>query len=293
MTEGKKTRSHAFFHTRLLSILSVSMVLVIVGSLGLVEIVGMVIKDKVQEQISFNLLLDEDSTPEQDSLLCRKIKSEPFVSDMRYISKAEAAKALEDELGENPVQVLGYNPLQAEIQIHLKSEYAHPDSLGKIDEKIRIWNGVENLSYRQELFDVVHQNMVKVQYFLIAVTILLLIISFIQINNTTRLLIYGKRFQIRTLSLVGATPGFIRKPFVLKSMLDGVWSAILACLIIYGALSALKEWLFPDIYDYLPDIYLVELAGCLLLISVIVSALTSFMAARRYIRMDGSKMHLI
>lgn len=269
------------------------MVLVIIGGLGLVQIVGMVVKSQVQEQISFNLLIDDESTPQQDSLLCRNIASEPFVQDMRYISKAEAARELEDELGENPVQVLGYNPLQAEIQIHLKSEYTHPDSLKMIDRKIRAWNGVESLSYRQELFDVVHQNMVKVQYFLIALTFLLLIISYIQINNTTRLLIYGKRFHIRTLSLVGASPCFIRRPFIWHSMLDGVWAALLACGIIYGALYALKVWLFPDIFEYLPDVYLLELAGVLFFISVLLSAVTSFMASRRYIRMDGSKMHLI
>lgn len=293
MTKHKKTRSKAFYHTHLLCIISIAIVLFIVGCLGLAEIAGNAIRKEVEEQIAFNILLKEGNSDEENKALCTKMEREPFVQRIRYISANEVAEELGKELGEDPVMVLGYNPLQPQMQVYVKSEYAHPDSLPIVDTKIRAWDSVERLSYRQDLFHTVHTKIKATERILLILAIVLLIISFIQINNTTRLLIYSKRYQIRTLSLVGASAAFIRRPFVWHSVFDGLFGATLACLLLLAAIFALDKYQLPMLWNYLPLRDLGMLAVTLLMIGSLVSAFTAYRAARRYVRMDGSKMYLI
>lgn len=293
MTKQRKTRSKVFYHTRLLCIVSIAMVLLILGVLALIEIAGDSLGRKVEEQISFNLLLKEGSTEEENKALYEQLTKEDFTQEVRYISAANALEEIKKELGEDPVLLLGYNPLQAQMQVHIKSAYTSRDSLPIIDAKIRSLNGVESLSYRQDLLEIVQGKIKIAKQVLLILAIALLVISFIQINNTTRLLIYGKRYHIRTLSLVGASAGFIRRPFVWQGLLDGFLAAVLADILLFAVLWALWSYQVPDLWDYLPVNRLLIGAAALVGVGSLISAFTAYRSARRYIRIDGSKMHLI
>ena len=126
----------------------------------------------------------------------------PFIKSTEYISKEQAAKELEEELGENPETFLGFNPLQASIEVKLHSEYANPDSL-QVIEKIRNYTSVSELLYRKDMMEMVHNNMKRLGLILLTLAAVLMIISFVLISNTIRLLIYSKRFLIHTMKLVG------------------------------------------------------------------------------------------
>jgi len=295
MSQKNKKRSSAFFHSRFLAIMSIAVVLFLLGTIGIIEFVGRGIGNSVREDLSFNLLLSSDMDETQAQELQRQIAATPFVKDVSYISADQALEEMKKELGEDdPAKVLGYNPLQAEMCVHLKAQYTHPDSLKTIDSAIRTWNGVDNLEYRADMFDIVHRNTRRIGLVLLALSALLLLISYIQINNTTRLLIYSKRFSIRTMTLVGATPRFIRKPFVRYSMLNGLVAALLAILLLGIALYATDEYAFNrSLRPFLTMENLLTIAGGMLLVGILISAFSARAATNKYIRMDGGKMHLV
>lgn len=295
MSHKKNKHTSTFFHSRFLAIMSISVVLFLLGAIGVVEFMGQEIGKAVREDLSFNLLLSPDLDEAQTKALEQRISAAPFVKDVFYISADQALEEMKKELGDDdPMQMLGYNPLQPEILVHLKSQYTHPDSLHTIDSAIRGWNGVDNLEYRADMFESVHQNTRHIGIILLAFSVLLLLISYIQISNTTRLLIYSKRFTIRTMTLVGATPRFIRRPFVRYSLINGVIATFLA-LIFLGLLLfvADKYALNGALFTYLGVESLLIIAGGMFLVGILISALSARAATNKYIRMDGGKMHLI
>ena len=148
----------------------------------------------------------------------------PYIKSTEYISKEQAVKELEEELGENPETFLGFNPLQASIEVKLHSEYANVDSLQLIEKKIKKYTSVSDLLYRKDMMQMVNDNVKRVSLILLTLAVMLMAISFVLISNTIRLLIYSKRFLIHTMKLVGATPGFIRRPFVRYNVVSGIFA---------------------------------------------------------------------
>ncbi len=275
--------------------MSIAVVLFLLGVIGVIESIGKGLGTAVREDLSFNLLLSSDLDETRTRALEQQIAAAPFVKDVTYISADQALDEMRKELGEDdPVKMLGYNPLQPEISVHLKAQYTHPDSLQAIDSVIRSWEGVDNLQYRADMFDIVHQHARRIGIILLALAAVLLLISYIQISNTTRLLIYSKRFSIRTMTVVGATPRFIRRPFVRYSMVNGLVAALLAILLLAGALYATDEYAFAgSLRTYLTVERLSIVAGGMLLVGILISALSARAATNKYIRMDGGKMHLV
>lgn len=293
MKSRRKPRRASFFHTRLLSIVSIALALFILGGIALVQIAGWQIEKKVKEQISFTLLLPVPNTADENTTICNEIAAKPYVKEVRYISPEQAAKELESELGENPTEVLGYNPLQAMVEVNLQSDYANPDSLKMVENEMKPYNENVGLNYRADLLKQVQENMITWQYILWILAAALLVFSFIQINNTTRLVIYGKRLQIRTMSLVGATSGFIQRPIIGQSMADGFMGALVSILMWAGVFPLCEFYLLPDILTYFDWIQVAIAAAAILLIGAGISAITSWRATRRYIRMDKGKIYLI
>ena len=205
----------------------------------------------------------------------------PFIKSTEYISKEQAAKELEEELGENPEIFLGFNPLQASIEVKLHSEYANPDSLQVIEKKIRNYT---ELLYRKDMMEIVHNNMKRLGLILLTLAAVLMIISFVLISNTIRLLIYSKRFLIHTMKLVGATSGVIRRPFVKYNIVSGIFASILAILMLTGALYYLQNELkgFIQILD-MQTLLLVYVA--VFALGIVLSVIATIFAVNKYLRM--------
>ena len=216
----------------------------------------------------------------------------PFIKSTEYISKEQAAKELEEELGENPEIFLGFNPLQASIEVKLHSEYANPDSLQVIEKKIRNYTSVSELLYRKDMMEIVHNNMKRLGLILLTLAAVLMIISFVLISNTIRLLIYSKRFLIHTMKLVGATSGFIRRPFVKYNIVSGIFASILAILMLTGALYYLQNELkgFIQILD-MQTLLLVYVA--VFALGIVLSVIATIFAVNKYLRMGVDKLYYI
>ncbi len=280
--EKKRIRSaHA---TTVLSIATVLFLLCIQGlMLGYTHKVS----DYVKENIGFTLMI-KDYTREQDIMdLKAIIDRSPFVRSSRYISKAEAAKELQDDLGQDFVSFLGYNPLLPSIEIHLKADYATQDSISKFEEELTRYHIVKEMFYQPDLIRLVNDNVAKISFWLGVISLFILILAVYLLNNTMRLLIYSKRFTINTMQLVGATASFIRRPFLRNSMLQGLAGAVIAIVVTTLGLVALHHKV-PEIinmhdWGMIARVFLLVLA-----VGLTFTLVSAWFSVNKYLRMRNS-----
>ena len=287
MAEGKKVSSVSFFNSRLTSIISISLVLFLLGLVFLIGLLGNKLSVYVKENISFSIVLKDNQKEAQKTL-----DALPYIKSTEYISKEQAVKELEEELGENPETFLGFNPLQASIEVKLHSEYANVDSLQLIEKKIKKYTSVSDLLYRKDMMQMVNDNVKRVSLILLTLAVMLMAISFVLISNTIRLLIYSKRFLIHTMKLVGATPGFIRRPFVRYNVVSGIFASIFAILMLTGALYYLQNELsgFVQLLDI--KVLIIVYAGVLIM-GILLSVTATVFAVNKYLRMGVDKLYYI
>lgn len=209
-----------------------------------------------------------------------------------FISSDSAANILKDELGEDFVNFLGYNPLLPTIQIKLNPEYANNDSLAVIQNNLSQNNLVKEAYYQKDLVSIVNSNLRKISIILLIFTGLLLLISIALINSSIRLSVYSKRFLIRTMQLVGAKHRFIRKPFVLNGILNGIVSAIIALGLLVAAIY-FAEQKFPAFAKLQENVLIsyVYLFFGIIMLGIIISWLSTTMAIRKYLRIRTDRLY--
>ena len=292
MAEKYKVRSVTFFHSRLTSVISIALVLFLLGLICLMGLLGNKLSVYVKENITFSIVLKDNQREADIKKMQKKLDALPFIKSTEYISKEQAVKELEEELGENPETFLGFNPLKASIEVRLRSDYANPDSLPKIEHYIKQYTSVSDLLYRKDMMEMVHNNMQRIGLILLVLAVMLMAISFVLIGNTIRLLIYSKRFLIHTMKLVGATPGFIRRPFVYYNMVSGVIASLLAIGMLSGFLYYLQSELtgFIQILDMKTLLVVFVLV---LILGILLSAVATIIAVNKYLRMNIDRLYYI
>jgi len=289
MAEGKKVSSVSFFNSRLTSIISISLVLFLLGLVFLIGLLGNKLSVYVKENISFSIVLKDNQKEADIKKMQKTLDALPYIKSTEYISKEQAVKEL---VGENPETFLGFNPLQASIEVKLHSEYANADSLQLIEKKIKKYTSVSDLLYRKDMMQMVNDNVKRVSLILLTLAVMLMAISFVLISNTIRLLIYSKRFLIHTMKLVGATPGFIRRPFVRYNVVSGIFASIFAILMLTGALYYLQNELsgFVQLLDI--KVLIIVYAGVLIM-GILLSVTATVFAVNKYLRMGVDKLYYI
>lgn len=292
MTENKKIKSTSFFNSRLTSMFSVALVLFLLGSIFLLARIGDTLSSYVKESISFSIVLKENAKQADIDRLQKRLAKEDFVKSTLFISKEQAAKELEAEIGENPETFLGFNPLSSTIEIKLNSEYANPDSLAVIEKQIKTDTQIEDLLYRKDMMQIVNENVKRVGIILLGLAAILSIISFALINNTIRLHIYSKRFLIHTMKLVGATPGFIRRPFIRQNLANGFMAGLLALAMLAGALYYANIEI-PGLQGVLTPELLIETAIIVIGAGMLLTTIATWCAVNKYIKMKFDKLYYI
>jgi cell division transport system permease protein len=246
----------------------------------------------VKENITLSAILIEDLSDRKIWMIRDELESQPYVRSTEYISKEQASLEMQRELGENPETFLGFNPFHASIEIRLKSEYTHPDSLSFIEKRVSSEAGISNVLYRKDMMQTVNRNIRRVGVVLFGLFIVLIAISFVLINNTIMLLIYSKRFLIYTMRLVGATPAFIRRPFIRHNIISGFISGVMAILMLIGTQYYVKREFF-GFEDVLDGYTLWVIYGMVLVSGILLSVIAVCFAVNRYLRMARGKLHYI
>ena len=293
MSESKSGRHITFFNARLTSTISISLVLFILGIVVLIGILATRLSMYVKENMGFSIVLKENVKESQVKKLQKKLDIAPYVRATQYISKEDALKELEVELGENPKDLLGFNPLQASIEVKLRSDYAHPDSLVWIEKGLRKGTvAIDDIVYQKDLIQLVNDNIRRISFMLLGLAVVLMLISFALISNTIRLGAYSKRFIIHTMKLVGATPAFIRKPFIISNIINGIIGAFIAMALLSGCVYYLLTE-FDNLYTLIDISSLFWVFVIVLLLGVVLTAISAWFAVNRYIRMDRDNLYYV
>jgi len=274
----------------LTSVISISLVLFLLGILGLLIINGRYINQAVRESIGFNVILKENVRDADIFQLQKILDAKDYTLSTEYITKEEAALETEQLVGGDFVEFLGYNPLPPSIRLRLNASYTRPDSVIFIEEEILSYDQVNEVVYKKTLLYAINENIRKISIVILGFSLLLLLVAITLINNTIRLSIYSKRFIIRTMQLVGATRGFIRKPFLLGSVLNGFIGAVIAMALIAGLLYVSSEEL-ENIISFSDMKLMALLGGAILLISIVINWISTFFAVNKYLNIKTDKLY--
>lgn len=276
------------------TVVGVWLVLLMLGTMGLLILNAKNIERYVKEKIHFELVLNEEIKEVDIKNLKTKLKAEVYVREALFIHKDSAANDLKEDLGEDFVTFLGYNPLHHNLHVYLDVDYANQDSIRWILNEVEAANSslIYETIYHEDVIEAMNKNINKISLVLFGFSALLLLVSVALINNTIRLAIYSKRFLIKTMQLVGATKSFIQRPFLRGGVLQGLVSAVLAIGTISVFLYLLKdreeftEFLAMQELDLLGILF-----GGLIVLGVVISWFSTMLAVRKYIRLKSDDLY--
>lgn len=271
-------------------VISVSLVLFLLGLLGLVIINARELSDYFRESLSFSIFLDERAREADIRMLQKDLDAKYYVKSTVYVSKEEAASKMKEELGEDFISFLGDNPLPPSIDVFLYADYTSPDSIAKIEKYITQNPFVEEVLYRESLLILINENIRKVSVFLLIISTFMFIISITIINNTIRLAIYSRRFIIRTMQLVGATRAFIRKPFLIQGAFQGLLAAMIAMSLIMGLLYIIERE-FLQIFTFESPVLMACLGAGIVMTGVLISIISTYFSVNRYLDIPEDKLY--
>ncbi len=274
------------------SSISTTLVLLLLGLVVFFVLAANNLSVYVRENINFSVLISDDMKETDILKLQKRLNNEPFVKETEYISKKQALKEQTEAMGTDPQEFLGYNPFTASIEIKLHSDYANSDSIAKIEKLIKRNTNIQDVLYQKDLIDAVNENIRNISLVLLALAVMLTFISFALINNTIRLAIYSKRFLIHTMKLVGASWGFIRRPFLKRNIWSGVLAAFIADTILMGAAYWLVSYEPELIRGITPEVMLL-VSGAVLVFGVVITFLCAYLSINKYLRMKASTLYYV
>jgi len=292
--KNKRSISPAtFINSRVTATISIALVLFLLGLIIMLGLLAKNLSSYVKESLSFDIILSDEIKDTEVDRIIKKLNAADFVKSTEYISKGAAAKQLEAEIGQNPEEFLGFNPLPGLIVVHLHSEYTHPEKFSEVENQMKgLSPDISNIEYRKELMTLVNDNFRKISIILLGLAVLLLIISFALINNTIRLSVYSNRFLIHTMKLVGATAGFIRKPFIRTQILSGIIASVIAIALLFGGLFYIANGIV-EIRGLIDHNSMLIIAGSVFILGIFISLSATYFAVNRYLRMEGDDLFFI
>lgn len=283
---GSKRGKGSYF----VSTISISLVLLVVGMLVFILLNARLISDHVRRNIGFAVIVKDNTNEAEIKRVQKILDTRPFVYSSTYITKEQAAKSFKKEMGEDFEAILGGNPLLPSIEIRLNPEYANNDSLAVIEKGVARFDIIHEVYYQKSMIESINENIHRITLLFLIVGAVLVLISFTLIRNTIHLAVYSQRLLIKTMQLVGATPFFICKPFVYGSMWRGFFGALIANLILLGAIFVVQEKVSKVINIMHMDV-IVVMVGFVMLSGVLLSFFSAWFSVRRYLNKDLNTLY--
>ncbi|MBQ3698913.1 MAG: permease-like cell division protein FtsX [Prevotella sp.] len=287
----KRTRSRRGMQAVTLCI-STTMVLILLGLVVFFVLSARNLSAHMKEHLTVSVMLKDSVSVNDAKLFCRDLYHRPYSRNIDYISKEQAQREQVKELGSDPTEFLGFNPFPATLEIQLKADYANRDSLKWIAKEIRKDSRVSDLAYMEDLMNRVNVNLSRVSIILLVLAVLLTCVSFSLISNTVRLSVYARRFVIHTMKLVGASWGFIRRPFLKQAVGVGIIAAVMAICVLGAGVYGLYLTQ-PGIEEVVTWQVLAVTAVCVLLFGIIITALCAWLAVNKFLRMKAGELYKI
>ena len=275
-----------------LSLMSIALVLFLLGVFALLMMHAQKLSNHLKENIGFEIVMNSNVKEDNILKLQQELEAMPSVKSTEYIPKEEAIRRLSEDLGEDFLQWLGNeeNPLLPSIDVRFNADWANNDSLTVIQAQLLKNKDVKEIYYQKSLVDLINQNVNRIGIALMVASLILLIIAITLIRNTIRLSIYSKRFLVRSMQLVGATPAYIRRPFIRSGILQGFFGALLAdaflALLLYGLTKRLPELTFVQDYTIIIGIFV-----GIIILGILLGGLSTRLALRKYLHADVDRLY--
>jgi cell division transport system permease protein len=271
-------------------VLSVFLVLFLLGLLGLFIINSKRLSDNFKEDIVMTVFFKNEAKDSVFKAFDAELKASAFAKDFKFVSKEEAAKQHKEVIGEDFMEFLGTNPLYNSFDIHLKADYVTNPGFSRAENQIRANPMVGDVVYDKQLITLVNDNIRKVSFWILVISGIFALISFLLINSSLRLAIYANRFIIKTMQMVGATKAFIRKPFIRRSITLGIIGSVLAVLVLLGVLFYVHVN-YPTL-DIFKDVGLtVAILIAVLVLGVVITWISTYFATQRFLNLRTDDLY--
>jgi cell division transport system permease protein len=264
--------------------LSITLVIFLAGLFGIFLLHAGKLKKEIKENLQLNVYFKDDAREADIIRLQKQLEAMRNVINVKYTSKEEALKKWQQDLGENPMSVLDFNPFPNSLDVRFQSDYVAVDSLENVKHLLERNLSVREVTYDKAIVSNIDRNIKMVGLILLSVALLMGLVSITLINNTIRLTLYSKRFLIKSMQFVGATKNFIRRPFIIKGILIGFLSGIFAALLLMITLY-LVTYYFPNLEALQNYIQIGLLHFLLIIIGIAVTGLSSYFAINRYLKL--------
>jgi cell division transport system permease protein len=272
------------------TVISISLVLLLVGIASLLLVNARNVSDYFKENMQVSVMMKQEIDEEEAGKFQQQLDSMPFVKETRFISKAQGSKEMVDMLGEDFLDVFESTPIPVSIDVTLKADYVSPDSLKMVEQQIRKSSLVDDVVYQQSLVEKLNTNLQKVSLILGVFILLLLFISFVLINNTVRLNVFSKRFTIHTMQLVGASKSFIRGPFLVQSIFQGLFSALIAIILLLGILFFIRNE-FEQLFNIFSLDLLLTVLGIVVAAGILICFISTYFVVGKLLRLSKNELY--
>ncbi len=270
--------------------ISIALVLFLLGCLGLLVINAKKVADHFKEQVVMTIYVNDTAKDVEVSQLKRSLAMAEYTKEAIYVSKEDAAEIMKAETGEDFMDFVGYNPLKNSIDVYLKADFVTTEKLLEITEDLSDKSFIEEVRYDNDLVELMNDNVKKISFWVLIISGVFTLIAVLLINSSIRLAVYSKRFIIKTMQMVGATKGFIRRPFVWKSVQLGIIGAIIA-LVGMGVVLYYLNLTFPELELLGNTLLIVALFVGIFLLGVIITWISTFIATQRFLNLKTDQLY--
>lgn len=275
----------------IISTVSIALVLFLLGSVGYLILNAVTATQRMKESVTIYVMLKDDLTQENKTLIKENLLKQEAVREVEYVSKSEAAADFKEYVGKDFVEFLQQNPLPDSYEVRLNARSSDKDIVRALEKQVTKWSGVDEVVYQRNVIEQISSNINKFNLILLLFGGTLLIISLILLNNTIRVTIYSKRYIINTMKLVGATKWFIIKPFMVSSMLQGLYSGLIAAILFVAMVAGLNEGL-PEVRFIDESLQIGVIIVAMFVVGVLISLIFTTFAVNKFVNMPSKSIHL-
>jgi cell division transport system permease protein len=272
------------------SVVSITLVLFLLGLAGILILNAKKLSDYVRENMGISVYIQNDAREVDIFSLQKTLDAKTYVKETRYITKEQAAEEFQEELGEDFVEFLGYNPLPSSIDVKLHAAYANPDSFAVLEKEFRSYPQVADVAYQKDLVYAMNMNIRKISLAILVFSVLLFLIAITLINNTIRLTVYSKRFIIRTMQLVGAHNNLIRRPFLIKGVTQGIIAALFAILLLLASVLIVEKQM-EGLFSFQDFRILGSIFAGILLIGMLIAWVSTLLSVNKYLKIKTDNLY--
>ncbi|TXK71663.1 ABC transporter permease [Mesonia sp. HuA40] len=271
-------------------VISIALVLFLLGLLGLLVLNTKKVADHFKEQIALSIFLKDSAKEVEINQLEKSLALADYTKSTQFVSKEDAAKAHSQEIGEDFMDFLGYNPLKNSIDVYFKADYVSEAKIAEISKDLSNKNFIEEVVYDKPLIALLNDNIKRISFWILIISGIFTFIAVLLINSSIRLSVYSKRFTIKTMQMVGATKGFIRRPFIWKSIKLGIIGSILALSGMAAVLYYLDK-AFPELQLLTDHRLLIAIFAGVFILGLVISWISTFFATSRFLNLKTDELY--